>query len=262
MRKTIVMCCVNHKGGVGKTTSVMAISAALAQDGKKICIIDADPQANVTVAAFEDGIEGIPQDELLESILQQIIQDRDFEPVPRKWVDGVDIIPTSLDLAAVEIMMNTVTGREFLFQQLVRTLMGKYDFIFIDCPPSLGVITQNALMASDYVIIPADGKYFAMRGIGMIYKIISLLQKKLQAKVQILGYFMTNFNEQRVLDRKVHSDLKEAVGDKLFKTCIRTNTAVGESQYTNKSIFDYAPQSNAAKDYRSLTNEIINRIKN
>lgn len=211
--KTITTACVNHKGGVAKTTSLLNLAAGIARlHGKKVCIIDADPQANTT-------------------------------------------------MAATEVIMNTTPGREFLFREIIRGLEKKYDHILIDCPPSLGIITQNALMASDFVIIPTDGNYFAMKGIEKIHYIISLLRRKLGAEVRILGYFMTKYNAGRKLDVDIRESLIETLGASVFETTIRNNVALGEAQYNARSIFDYAPSSNGARDYRSLTEEFLKRIR-
>ena len=168
--KTITTACVNHKGGVAKTTSLLNLAAGIARlHGKKVCIIDADPQANTTMAAFGEEMASLPQDVMLESVVQEIMQDSPLELKPLKWLDRVDVLPASLDLAATEVIMNTTPGREFLFREIIKGLEKKYDHILIDCPPSLGIITQNALMASDFVIIPTDGNYFAMKGIEKIH---------------------------------------------------------------------------------------------
>ena len=162
--KTNTTACVNHKGGVAKNTSLLNLAAGIARlHGKKVCIIDADPQANTTMAAFGEEIASLPQDVMLESVVQEIKQDSPLELKPLKWLDRVDVLPASLDLAATEVIMNTTPGREFLFREIIKGLEKKYDHILIDCPPSLGIITQNALMASDFVIIPTDGNYFHER---------------------------------------------------------------------------------------------------
>mgnify|MGYP001527095884 FL=1 len=171
------------------------------------------------------------------------------------------MLPASLDLAATEVIMNTTPGREFLFREIIRGLEKKYDHILIDCPPSLGIITQNALMASDFVIIPTDGNYFAMKGIEKIHYIIGLLRRKLGAEVRILGYFMTKYNAGRKLDVDIRESLIETLGASVFETTIRNNVALGEAQYNARSIFDYAPSSNGARDYRSLTEEFLKRIR-
>ena len=251
--KTITTACVNHKGGVAKTTSLLNLAAGIARlHGKKVCIIDADPQANTTMAAFG---------EEMASVLQEIMQDRPLELKPLTWLDRVDVLPASLDLAATEVIMNTTPGREFLFREIIRGLEKKYDHILIDCPPSLGIITQNALMASDFVIIPTDGNYFAMKGIEKIHYIIGLLRRKLGAEVRILGYFMTKYNAGRKLDVDIRESLIETLGESVFETTIRNNVALGEAQYNARSIFDYAPSSNGARDYRSLTEEFLKRIR-
>lgn len=260
--KTITTACVNHKGGVAKTTSLLNLAAGIARlHGKKVCIIDADPQANTTMAAFGEEMASLPQDVMLESVLQEIMQDRPLELKPLTWLDRVDVLPASLDLAATEVIMNTIPGREFLFREIIRGLEKKYDHILIDCPPSLGIITQNALMASDFVIIPTDGNYFAMKGIEKIHYIISLLRRKLGAEVRILGYFMTKYNAGRKLDVDIWESLIETLGASVFETTIRNNVALGEAQYNARSIFDYAPSSNGARDYRSLTEEFLKRIR-
>lgn len=144
-----------------------------------------------------------------------------LELKPLTWLDRVDVLPASLDLAATEVIMNTTPGREFLFREIIRGLEKKYDHILIDCPPSLGIITQNALMASDFVIIPTDGNYFAMKGIEKIHYIIGLLRRKLGAEVRILGYFMTKYNAGRKLDVDIRESLIETLGESVFETTIR-----------------------------------------
>ena len=251
--KTLTTACVNHKGGVAKTTSLLNLAAGIAKFyGKKVCIIDADPQANTTIATFGEEMASLSQDSLLESVLQDCMQDKPLRLKPQKWLEKVDVIPTSLDLAAMEVVMNTAPGREFLFREIIKGLEEKYDHILIDCPPSLGIITQNALMASDFVIIPTDGNYFAMKGIEKIHYIISLLKRKLGAGVRILGYFMTRYNAKRKLDLDIRESLKETLGESVFEVVIRNNVALGEAQYNAMSIFDYAPSSNGAEDYRKL----------
>ena len=169
------------------------------------------------------------------------MQDKPLDLKPQKWLEKVDILPASLDLAATEVVMNTTPGREFLFREIIKVLAENYEYILIDCPPSLGIITQNALMASDFVIIPTDGNYFAMKGIEKIHYIISLLRRK--------------------LDADIRESLKEALGEGMFETTIRNNVALGEAQYNAQSIFDYAPSSNGAEDYRKLTEEFVGRVK-
>ena len=260
--KTITTACVNHKGGVAKTTSLLNLAAGIARlHGKKVCIIDADPQANTTMAAFGEEMASLPQDVMLESVVQEIMQDSPLELKPLKWLDRVDVLPASLDLAATEVIMNTTPGRECLFREIIKGLEKKYDHILIDCPPSLGIITQNALMASDFVIIPTDGNYFAMKGIEKIHYIIGLLRRKLGAEVRILGYFMTKYNAGRKLDVDIRESLIGTLGESVFETTIRNNVALGEAQYNARSIFDYAPSSNGARDYRSLTEEFLKRIR-
>ena len=260
--KTITTACVNHKGGVAKTTSLLNLAAGIARlHGKKVCIIDADPQANTTMAALGEEMASLSTEALLESVLQDCMQDKPLNLKPQKWLEKVDILPASLDLAATEVVMNTTPGREFLFREIIKVLAENYEYILIDCPPSLGIITQNALMASDFVIIPTDGNYFAMKGIEKIHYIISLLRRKLGAQVRILGYFMTRFNAKRKLDADIRESLKEALGEGMFETTIRNNVALGESQYNAQSIFDYAPSSNGAEDYRKLTEEFVGRVK-
>ena len=246
---------------MAKTTSLLNLAAGIARlHGKKVCIIDADPQANTTMAAFGEEMASLPQDVMLESVLQEVMQDRPLELKPLKWLDRVDVLPASLDLAATEVIMNTTPGGNF-FQGNNKRPGKEYDHILIDCPPSLGIITQNALMASDFVIIPTDGNYFAMKGIEKIHYIIGLLRRKLGAQVRILGYFMTKYNAGRKLDVDIRESLIETLGESVFETTIRNNVALGEAQYNARSIFDYAPSSNGARDYRSLTEEFLKRIR-
>ena len=241
---------MNHKGGVAKTTSLLNLAAGIARMYKKrVCITRWRIRRRIRQwQRSGEEMASLPREVLLESALQDCMQDTPPELKPQKWLEKVDILPASLDLAATEVIMYTTPGREFLFREIVKGLEEKYDHILIDCPPSLGIITQNALMASDYVIIPTDGNYFAMKGIEKIHYIIGLLKRKLGADVRVLGYFMTKYNARRKLDVDIRESLVRSLGDGVFETVIRSNVALGEAQYKAQSIFDYAPSSNGADD--------------
>lgn len=259
--KTISTACVNHKGGAAKTTSLLNLAAGIARSSKKrVCIIDADPQANTRWRPSERRWQASPGRYYWKACCRRVCRTPPLNLKPLAWLERVDILLASLDLAATEVAIYATPGREFLFREIVRVLAKKYDHILIDCPPSLGIITQNALMASDFVIIPMDGNYFAMKGIKKIHYIISLLKRKLGAEVQILGCFMTKYKDRRKLDVDIRESLIEALGESVFETTIRNNVALGEAQYKAQSIFDYAPSSNGAEDYRELVREFLGRI--
>ena len=251
-----IIALANQKGGVGKTTTTINLAASLATLEKKVLVVDADPQANASSGLGVD----IKQSEctIYECIIDRAnVQDAILDTE----IDSLKVISSHINLVGAEIEMLNLPNREKILKEVLTPLKKEYDHILIDCPPSLGIITQNALMASDFVIIPTDGNYFAMKGIEKIHYIIGLLRRKLGAEVRILGYFMTKYNAGRKLDVDIRESLIETLGESVFETTIRNNVALGEAQYNARSIFDYAPSSNGARDYRSLTEEFLKRIR-
>ncbi|MDP4272688.1 MAG: ParA family protein [Bacteroidota bacterium] len=238
---------INHKGGVGKTTSAINIAAGLALKGKKTVAIDLDPQANLT--------ESFGKFNLPDNIYQSFSKG---EPLPvLELKKNLSLVPASLDLAGIELEISSRLAREKIFSDLLKPLENKYDVAVFDCPPSLGLITVNALVAADDVYIPMIAEYLAYRGIDSIVGIIEQIKEHFNAKLRIKGVFFTKFNDKIVLSSNIKENVESIFGDTLMKTVIRTNIALAECQAQGIDIFEYNSKSNGAIDYRDLVNEIL-----
>lgn len=240
---------VNHKGGVGKTTSAVNIAAGLAATGKKTLLVDTDPQSNATAAlGFFD---------LEKSIYDAFSKD---EPLPiLVYNKNLHVVPSSLDFAGIEIEISTRLAREKVLQDLLEPLENDYDFCIIDCPPSLGIITLNVLVVTNEVYIPMSAEPFALTGIDSIVGVIEQVKKYYNPTLAIKGVFFTEFNPLRVLSREIKKQLSESIGNILMEENIRVSVALAEGQSVGKDIFTYDTESNGAKDYKALVNEILKR---
>jgi chromosome partitioning protein len=246
MKKIVI---ANHKGGVGKTTSSINISAGLAKKGKNVLIIDADPQSNLTESFG-----------IFDPVKDLYLSFSKGEPLPIINVKkNLSIVPNSLNFSGIELEIAGRMPREIILKELIAGLDKTYDYCIIDCPPSLGLITLNALVAADEVYIPMEAEFLAYRGIDSIVGIINLVKKHFNPGLMTKGVFFTKYNEQRVLTKEIKNQIKGYFGDNLMKTVIRVNVALAEAQSSGKDIFEYDPKSNGAKDYMSLVNEILNK---
>ena len=244
MKKIVI---ANHKGGVGKTTSSINISAGLAKKGKNVLIIDTDPQSNLTESFG-----------VFDPVKDLYLSFSKGEPLPIINVKkNLSIVPNSLNFSGIELEIAGRMPREIILKELMTGLDKTFDYCIIDCPPSLGLITLNALVAADEVYIPMEAEFLAYRGIDSIVGIINLVKKHFNPGLTIKGVFFTKYNEQRVLTKEIKNQIKGYFGDNLMKTVIRVNVALAEAQSSGKDIFEYDPKSNGAKDYMSLVNEII-----
>jgi chromosome partitioning protein len=245
------ICIVNHKGGVGKTTSVVNIGAGLALTGKKVLLVDIDPQANLS--------ESFGLVRLRPSIYDSLVSDI---PLPVHSIKPkLDVVPASLELAMADLEIAGEMSRESLLKDLLEPLKAQYDFILIDCPPSLGVLTLNALVAANDVFIPLEAEFLAYRGIDSIVGVIDKVKRKLNKTLKISGVFMTKYNKQRILTKNIREEVSKYFGDVVFDTTIRVSVALAESPAHAKDVFDYAPDSHGAEDYKDLVIEILKRYK-
>lgn len=240
---------LNHKGGVGKTTSAINIGAGLAELGKKALLIDLDPQANLTLSL------GIPRQR--STIYEAIRGEMDLAPYTVK--EGLDVVTSTLDLSGAEMELINEAGREFILQELFDPLVEEYDFIIIDCPPSLGLLTLNALTSSDYVYIPLQTEFLALQGLTKIKQVIDKVRFRLNKKLQIGGVIATMYDSRKVLNRDVVGTIRKYFGGKVFDTLIRDTVALAEAPAQRKDIFAYSGKSNGAKDYLALCKEILQR---
>lgn len=245
----IVISLLNHKGGVGKTTSSINIGAGLAELGKKVLLIDLDPQANLTLSL------GMPRH--AQSIYEAIRGESPLVPYPAK--ENMDIVISTLDLSGAEMELINEAGREYLLRELLEPIRDIYDYIIIDCPPSLALLTLNALAASDTVYIPLQTEFLAMQGLAKIKQVIDKVKFRLNKNLYIGGVIATMYDARKVLNRDVVETIKKYFGEIVFKTMIRDNVALAEAPSQRKDIFSYSPSSPGAEDYLNLCREIIER---
>jgi len=243
---------LNHKGGVGKTTSAINIGAGLVELGKRVLLIDLDPQANLTLSL------GISRQKY--SIYEAVRGESEL--VPYTVRDGFDVVTSNLDLSGAEMELINEAGREFILRELFEPIRDEYDYIIIDCPPSLGLLTLNALTSSDYVFIPLQTEFLALQGLTKIKQVIDKVRFRLNKKLDIGGVIATMYDHRKVLNRDVVETIKKYFGQKVFKTLIRDNVALAEAPAQRKDIFSYQRSSNGAKDYLALCKEIIERVDN
>lgn len=239
----------NHKGGVGKTTSAINIGAGLALKGKKVLLIDMDPQANMSQSlAIHDPDKGIY--EALKG---------SHEPEAVKIRKNLWLVPASSGLGGAELELAAEAGREFILKELLDAKREVYDYILIDCPPSLGLLTINAFTAADEIFIPMQAQFLALQGIGKLLGLVDKIKKRLNPKLEISGIFITQFDKRKILNRYVMDTLESHFGEKVFKTRIRNNVALAEAPNEGCDIFSYQPTSIGANDYQQLVKEILKR---
>jgi chromosome partitioning protein len=245
-----IIAIVNQKGGVGKTTTAVNLSVALSQLGKKVLAIDIDPQAHLT---YSLGVQAHQLEKTIYEVLKRQI------PVADVLIErnGVTLLPSSLDLAAADVELAGVPGREFLLQEAVGELPKEYEYILIDCPPNLGILTLNALTTAQEVYIPVQCEFLALKGMSKLTQTVDLVKERLNKKLKITGVIGTRFHKGKSLHKEVESNLKEHFGDKVFNTLIRENISLAEAPSYGQSIFEYAPDSHGAEDYLKLSKEIL-----
>ena len=244
----------NQKGGVGKTTTAINLSAALAKEGKKVLLVDADPQANAS-----SGL-GIDIRNLEATIYECLVSGIDPKlAIHHTGVDNLDLIPSHIDLVGAEIEMLGLEDRELLMKRILSHLRDQYDFILIDCSPSLGLITVNALTASDSVIIPVQAEFFALEGIAKLLNTIKIIKSKLNPQLKIEGFLVTMFDNRLRLSTQVYDEVKKHFGSLVFNTVITRNVRLSEAPSHGLSVLDYDPSSKGAKNYTALAKEVIKR---
>jgi chromosome partitioning protein len=239
----------NHKGGVGKTTSTVNIGAGLSKQGKRVLLIDLDPQANLSLSLNIHN----PERSVYGSLRGE------YELTPIETGSKLHVIPSTLDLSGAEVELSSEAGREFILRDLIEPLKRSYDYIFIDCPPSLGLLTINALTASDHVYVPLQTQYLALQGLTKLVEVIEKIKKRLNKKLDLGGIILTQFDARKTLDKDVAASIEEHFKEKVFRTRIRSTVALAEAPSQGKHIFDYEEKSMGAKDYLDLCKEILKR---
>jgi len=239
----------NHKGGVGKTTSSLNIGAGLNKLGKRVLLIDLDPQSNLS--------QSLKMVDQINNIYGAIRGQYKAEPIRIR--KDLDLIPSTLDLSGAEIELSGEAGREYILKEIIEPFRSSYDYIIIDSPPSLGLLTVNSLTASDLVYIPLQAQFLALQGLSKLLEVVNKIKARLNKELDLGGVIITQYDKRKVLNRDVVDTIESHFRDKVFKTKIRDNISLAEAPSQGVDIFTYDPKSYGALDYLDLCKEIIKR---
>ena len=254
MSRSKVVAIFNQKGGVGKTTTCMNLTTALSMDGYRVLTVDIDPQGNTT-SGF-----GLDKNQLEKSIYDALINDLDLrEIILTTGYDRLNILPSNIELAGSEIELTKMAQRETKLRKVITPIKDYYDFVFIDCQPSLGLLTINALAASDSVLIPIQCEYYALEGVGQLISTISLVKKGLNPALDIEGVLLTMYDRRTNLSMQVSDEVTDYFRNKVYHTKIPRNIRLAEAPSYGETIFEYAPRSRGSAAYQEFAKEFIGR---
>ncbi|ACL71097.1 chromosome segregation ATPase [Halothermothrix orenii H 168] len=245
------MAIVNQKGGVGKSTTAVNLGASISELGKKVLLVDIDPQGNATSGVSLD------KSNLEKSIYDVLIEEVDIEEsiIPTD-ITNFHILPANIDLAGAEIELVSMMSRESKLKRVLDPVKEKYDYILIDCPPSLGLLTLNALTAADGVLVPIQCEYYALEGLGQLIQTVNLVQKNLNSDLEIEGVLLTMYDARTNLSQQVIDEVKNYFKNKVYETIIPRNVRLSEAPSFGKPITSYDSASTGAKAYRNLAKEV------
>jgi len=246
-----VIAVINQKGGVGKTTSVVNLGAGLAQLDKRVLVIDLDPQAHLT---YSLGIQAHELDRTIYNVF------KGEASLGETFIacNGLHLVPSSLDLSGAEMEFAVEAGREFLLRESLESSTG-FDFVLLDCPPSLGLLSLNALTSADEVYIALQTEFLALQGLSKLLETVEKIKQRLNRHLEVTGIIATRYDGRKVLNQEVAEKIRKHFGGKVFKTFIRENISLAEAPSFGRSIFEYKPRSRGAEDYMSLCREILQR---
>ena len=252
-----IIAIANQKGGVGKTTTTINLAAALAEKGKKVLVVDTDPQGNTT-SGF-----GLDRSQIDNTVYQLMIDECKVDEAIIKDVledlPGLDILPANVDLAAVEVELMDVEDKEFILQKALGEVKDKYDFIVIDCPPSLSMLTVNSMTSASTVLVPIQCEYYALEGLSQLIHTVNLVKDRLNPDLEMEGVVFTMFDSRTNLSLQVVENVKENIEEHVYKTIIPRNIRLAEAPSYGLPITLYEPKSAGAEAYRLLAQEIIDR---
>ncbi|MGB3696972.1 MAG: ParA family protein [Gordonia sp. (in: high G+C Gram-positive bacteria)] len=249
----IAMC--NQKGGVGKTTSTINLGAALAENGRRVLLVDLDPQGALSAGL---GVAHHELDQTVHNLLVPPYASTD-DVLIRTRVDGLDLLPSNIDLSAAEIQLVTEVGREQALARALHPVADRYDYILIDCQPSLGLLTVNALACADNVVIPMECEYFSLRGLALLTDTIEKVRDRLNPRLELGGILVTMFDQRTLHSREVMSRVVEVFGDAVYDTVINRTVRFPETSVAGEPITSWAPKSTGALAYRNVAREVIAR---
>ena len=249
-----IIAIANQKGGVGKTTTAINLSACLAEKGKKVLSIDMDPQGNMT-----SGL-GVNKDSVEKTVYDLIIGEAQIEEIICKNVlENLDVLPTNIDLSAAEIELIGIDNKEYIIKNEVDKVKDNYDFVIIDCPPSLSMLTINAMTTADSVLVPIQCEYYALEGLSQLIHTIELVKERLNSNLEIEGVVFTMYDARTNLSLQVVENVKDNLNQNIYKTIIPRNIRLAEAPSYGMPINQYDPKSSGAESYRLLADEVIER---
>lgn len=250
----VVLAIINQKGGVGKSTTAVNLSAALGEAGKKVLVVDLDPQGNTTSGY------GIEKEDLTSDVYDALLQDRPMdEAIVGTVEENVSIVPATIQLAGAEIELVSRMARESILKNALEDMKDSYDYVFIDCPPSLGLLTLNALTAADGLLIPIQCEYYALEGVTKLMETTSMVQKSLNPALDIFGVLMTMYDKRTTLSNQVVAEVRRFFGDRVFETVIPRSVKLSEAPSYGLPITQYNPTNKGAVAYTALAQEVIDR---